>query len=58
MSKAERDFKRKLRVLEYVKARGNVAKACRHFGIARLTFYYWKARYEEVKDEGLINNKP
>jgi transposase InsO family protein len=58
MSKAQRDIKRKLRVFEYVKERGNVAKACRHFGIARQTFYDWKARYEKLGDEGLINNKP
>lgn len=58
MSKAERDIKRKLRVLKDVKERGNAAKACRNFGIARQTFYDWKARFEESGNEGLINSKP
>ncbi len=35
MSKAERDIKRKLRVLRNAEVRGNIAETCRHFGIAR-----------------------
>jgi len=58
MTKAERDIKRKLRVLQHVEKHGNVAKACRYFGIARQTYYDWKSRYEELGNEGLINNKP
>jgi len=58
MSKAERDIKRKLRVLRYAELRGSVAKTCRHFGIARQTFYNWKSQYEKFGNEGLINHKP
>lgn len=58
MLKRERDIKRKLRVIKYYEERGNVAKTCRHFGIARQTFYDWKARYDKFGDEGLINHKP
>jgi hypothetical protein len=47
-----------LQVLEHFKEQGNVAKTCRHFGIARQTYYDWKVRYGKSGDEGLINNKP
>ncbi len=58
MTKAEWDIRRKLKVLRHVETHGNVAKSCRYFGIARQTFYDWKARYEKSGDKGLINNKP
>jgi molybdenum-dependent DNA-binding transcriptional regulator ModE len=35
MAGAPRDIKRKMRVLEYVRECGNIARACRHFGISR-----------------------
>jgi len=35
MTQAERDIKRKLKVLNYAKEKGNIAKTCRHFGISR-----------------------
>ena len=54
MSKAERDIRRKLRVLEYAEQRGNIAKACRHFGISRQTFYTWRSRYEKDGESGDI----
>lgn len=58
MSKSERDIKRKLRVLKYYWERGNVAKTCRHFGIARQSFYDWKKAYDQFGEQGLINKKP
>jgi len=33
MTQAQRDIKRKMNVLDYVREHGNVAKACRHFGV-------------------------
>ena len=35
MTEKQRDIKRKLAVLEYADACGNVAKTCRYFGISR-----------------------
>ena len=58
MSKAERDIRRKLPVLKHYEGRGNVAKTCRHFGIARQPFYGWKKNYEKLGNEGLVNHKP
>ncbi len=58
MLKAERDIKRKLQVLKYYWKRGNVAKTCRHFGIARQSFYDWKKAYAQYGEQGLINKKP
>ena len=47
MTKAQRDIKRKLRVLNYAKEIGNISKACRYFGISREAFYQWKRAYEQ-----------
>ena len=58
MSEAKRDIKRKLQMLRHLKERGNVAKTCRHFGIARQKFHDWEVRYEKFSHEGLINHKP
>ncbi len=58
MTKAQRDIKRKLRVLNYAKQIGSVIKTCRYFGISRAIFYRWKNAYERFGDEGLINKKP
>lgn len=57
MSKTERDIRRKLLVFKYFRGRGNVAKTCRHFGIAGQSFYDGKARYKKSGDEGLISHK-
>ncbi len=56
--KSQQDITRKLRVLNYAKEIGNIAKACRYFGISRETFYQWKKAYESQGESGLINNKP
>jgi transposase-like protein len=48
MTQAERDIKRKLRVIEYAKKVGNISKACRYFGVSREGFYKWKRAYEKL----------
>lgn len=58
MTQAQRDIRRKLRILNYAEEIGNVSKACRYFGISRETFYLWKRAYQERGKEGLINSKP
>lgn len=56
--KAQYDIARKLKVLNHAKSIGNIAKACRYFGICRETFYTWQRAYQAHGEEGLINNKP
>jgi len=55
---AESDIRRKLRAIKYGKEIGNVAKACRYYGISRDTYYRWKRDLETKGEEGLINQKP
>ena len=58
MNKAQRDIRRKKRILEHAARIGNVRKTCRYFGIGRSGFYVWKKAHETHGDEGLINKKP
>jgi transposase len=58
MTKAQRDIRRKLRVLNYAKQIGNISKTCRYFGISRQTYYDWKRAYEKSGEKALINSKP
>ena len=58
MNKAQRDIRRKTRVLEHAARIGNVRKTGRYFGVARSGFYVWKKAYETHGDEGLVNQKP
>ena len=58
MTKAQRDIKRKLRVLHHAAESGNVSKTCRYFGISRETFYQWKRAYEKTGEKALVNSKP
>lgn len=58
MTQAQRDIRRKLRVLNYAQEIGNVARTCRFFGISREIFYRWKRAYEREGEEALINSKP
>ena len=58
MNKAQRDIRRKTRVLEHAARIGNVRKTCRYFGVARPGFYVWQKTYETHGDEGLVNQKP
>jgi hypothetical protein len=41
MTHKQREIHRKKRVIEYADKIGNVRKACRYFGVARSTFYFW-----------------
>ena len=52
MTKAQRDIKRKLRVLNYAKEIKNVSRTCRYFGVSRETFYKWKRAYILNKARG------
>ena len=47
MTKAQREIKLKLNVLNHAKASKNVALTCRRFGISRQSFHSWKANYEK-----------
>ncbi len=58
MAKAQRDNKRKLRVLHYAEESGNISKTCRYFGISRQAFYEWKRAFIRYGEQGLINSKP
>jgi len=58
MSSAERDIRRKLRVLKYFEQQGNITETCRHFEISRQTFYSRRFRFEKDGESGLINHKP
>lgn len=58
MTQAQRDIRRKLRVLEHAEQTSNVSKTCRYFGISRDTFYRWKKNYQERGEGGLVNSKP
>ena len=55
MNNAQRDIRRKKRVLEHAARIGNVRKTYRSFGVARSGFYVWKKAYETQGDEGLVN---
>lgn len=56
--RAERDIRRKLKVLSYGKDCGNIAFTCRKFGLSRETYYQWKRAYEAKGEAGLVNSKP
>ena len=55
MNKAQRDIRRKTRILEHAARIGNVRKTYRYFGVARSGFYVWEKAYETHGDEGLVN---
>ena len=57
MTHEQREIHRKRRVLEHAERMGNVNKTCRYFGVARSTFYLWRARYRELGDEGLKSRR-
>ncbi len=48
-----KEAKRRLAWMDYYRKCGNAAKTCRHFGIARETFYEWKRRYNPYHLESL-----
>jgi len=51
--KHQQDITRKLKILNYAKKIGNIAKTCRYFGICRETFYKWKRIYDKEGEQGL-----
>jgi len=57
MTPKQREIQRKRRVIEYAEQIGNARKACRYYGVARSTFYLWRARYRELGDEGLMHRR-
>jgi transposase InsO family protein len=57
-AQAQRDIRRKLRILQDSPLPRHVAATCRHFGISRDTFYRWRHNYAERGEAGLINGKP
>ena len=58
MTQAQRDIRRKLKVLEHARQTGNISRTCRYFGVSRQTFYQWKRAYERRGEEALLNSKP
>ena len=52
------DIRRKLKVFRYAGEGGNVAMACRHYGISRDTYYRRRRAYSDPGAPGLINSKP
>ena len=55
---AQRDIRRKLKCLQFAEDCGSVILSCRKFGIARSSFYRWKALFKEKVEAGLIDSKP
>jgi len=47
-------YQRRVRVLDHARQTGNVAEACRTFGISRKTFYEWRDRAERYGLEALV----
>ncbi|NKB37629.1 MAG: response regulator [Gammaproteobacteria bacterium] len=54
--RAEHDIAKKLKVLNYAKENGNIAKTCRYFGICRETFYTWKRAYQAHGEQALVDS--
>ena len=48
-----KDAKRRLQWMDHYRKTKNVTATCRHFGIARETFYAWKRRYNPYHLESL-----
>ena len=58
MTQAQRDIKRKLKVLRYAEEIGNVLRACQYFGISRESYYRWNKALTNKGEAGLVNSKP
>ncbi len=50
---AQRDIRRKLNCLQFAQECGSVVLTCRKFGVAKSSFYRWKALYKEKGEAGL-----
>jgi transposase len=55
---AQQDIRRKLKVFAAAAACGNIALTCRRYGISRECYYKWWRKYQQMGEEGLINQKP
>jgi transposase len=44
--------------LEYAEKVGNITKACRHFAVARQSYYRWKGALADKGEAGLVNSMP
>jgi len=47
-------YDRRVRLIEYAARIGNVAEACRVFGVSRKTYYHWLARAEQYGLSALL----
>jgi transposase InsO family protein len=56
--KEQRDIRQKMKVFAAAEECGNIAHACRRYGISRQSYYKWLRRYEKDGEAGLINSKP
>ena len=56
--KDELMLRKKLFILEFASATGDVTKTCREFIIPRSSFYDWKNKFDEGGRVGLIRKKP
>ena len=46
MNQAERETRRRKRILEHARTTRNVIKTCRYFGVSGSTFYLWRRAYQ------------
>ena len=61
MSKEAREYvglQLRIAAFEYAKKWGNVARACRAFGVPRASYYRWKPAFDAEGEAGLIRKKP
>lgn len=58
MTEAQRQIRRKKRILQHAEMTGNVCKTCCYFGIGRASFYRWRQALKQGGEAGLINRKP
>ena len=58
MNQAERETRRRKRILEHGRTPQNGIKTCRYFGVSRSTFYLWRRACQAQGDAGLIKKKP
>ncbi len=54
MTPAEIIFQRRIRLLDLARETGNVAEACRNFGVSRTRYYQWKSLAERHGLEALM----
>ena len=55
---AERDIRKKTKILDEATQSGNVSHTCRRHGVSRDTFYRWRKQLAAGGVEALVNSKP